>query len=145
MCLAAVETSNHIDSLRVWTSYNIPGIKSQVEKVRQQRVTLFFIGLATGTILLFLVSSWANRDQKKESKLLAELCDMRSAEIRYIFSENMEIFHAKHRDSNFPPTQIWLRFFRDFQLEYPSQSDKIFLTIVLSVYTKYLTRHIIVS
>ncbi|CAB3986153.1 anion exchange 2-like [Paramuricea clavata] len=51
MCLAAVETSNHIDSLRVWTSYNIPGIKSQVEKVRQQRVTLFFIGLATGLFL----------------------------------------------------------------------------------------------
>ena len=51
MCLAAVETSNHLDSLRVWTSYNIPGIKSRVEKVRQQRVTLFFIGLFTGLFL----------------------------------------------------------------------------------------------
>lgn len=57
MCLAAVETSNHIDSLRVWTSYNIPGIKSQVEKVRQQRVTLFFIGLTTGiTVYKFMAS-----------------------------------------------------------------------------------------
>lgn len=102
MCLAAVETSNHIDSLRVWTSYNIPGIKSQVEKVRQQRVTLFFIGLATGTILLFLVSSWANRDQKKESKLLAELCDMRSAEIRYIFSEKYGNFPRKTWEFQFP-------------------------------------------
>lgn len=51
MCLAAVETNNHIDSLRVWTSYNIPGIKSHVEKIRQQRVSLFCIGLATGMFL----------------------------------------------------------------------------------------------
>lgn len=64
MCLAAVETSNHIDSLRVWTSYNIPGIKSQVEKVRQQRVTLFFIGLASGTVQYFTISYNFNKLNK---------------------------------------------------------------------------------
>ena len=51
MCLAAVETSVHLDSLKVWSSFDAPGVKSHVVKVREQRLTLFFTGILVGEFL----------------------------------------------------------------------------------------------
>ncbi|XP_046846382.1 band 3 anion transport protein-like isoform X3 [Xenia sp. Carnegie-2017] len=48
MCMAAVETSVHLDSLKVWSRYDAPGVKSHVLKIREQRLTLFFTGILTG-------------------------------------------------------------------------------------------------
>jgi hypothetical protein len=48
MCLAAVETSVHLDSLKVWSSFDAPGVKSHVVKIREQRLTLFFTGILVG-------------------------------------------------------------------------------------------------
>lgn len=48
MCLAAVETSVHLDSLKVWSSFDAPGVKSRVVKIREQRLTLFFTGVLIG-------------------------------------------------------------------------------------------------
>ncbi|XP_028395702.1 band 3 anion transport protein-like isoform X2 [Dendronephthya gigantea] len=48
MCLAAVETSVHLDSLKVWSSFDAPGVKSHVVKIREQRLTLFFTGILIG-------------------------------------------------------------------------------------------------
>lgn len=50
MCMAAVETSVHLDSLKVWSRYDAPGVKSHVLKVREQRLTLFFTGILTGKL-----------------------------------------------------------------------------------------------
>ena len=55
MCLAAVETSVHLDSLKVWSSFDAPGVKSHVVKIREQRLTLFFTGLLVGKYLTFTV------------------------------------------------------------------------------------------
>ena len=48
MCLAGVETSVHLDSLKVWSSFDAPGVKSRVLKIREQRITLLFSGLLIG-------------------------------------------------------------------------------------------------
>lgn len=48
MCLAAVETSVHLDSLKVWSDLDAPGVKSHVVKIREQRLTLFFTGVLIG-------------------------------------------------------------------------------------------------
>ena len=50
MCLAAVETSVHLDSLKVWSSFDAPGVKSHVVKIREQRLTLFFTGVLVGEL-----------------------------------------------------------------------------------------------
>ena len=48
MCLAAVETSVHLDSLQVWSTFDAPGVEKHVVKIREQRLTLLFTGILVG-------------------------------------------------------------------------------------------------